>query len=164
MSCECLEIVSHSVDETIALGRAMGKQLQGGEVIALAGTLGTGKTHFIKGLALGLDVADADVVTSPTFTLINEYEGRLPLYHADAYRLEKAEQLAALGFDEICSGMGVVVVEWADRVQSLIDDYKPISIYLEHRSENERALRIENLPSYVKMEIEHDTDVTDYHG
>ena len=155
MSSECLEIVSHSVDETIALGRAIGKQLQGGEVIALTGNLGTGKTHFIKGLALGLDVADVDVVTSPTFTLINEYEGRLLLYHADAYRLEKADQLAALGFDEICSGLGVVVVEWADRVRPLMDDYKPINIYLEHRSENERALRIENLPSYVTMEIEH---------
>lgn len=155
MSCESLEIISYGVDETIALGQAIGKQLQGGEVIALAGTLGTGKTHFIKGLALGLDVEDVDVVTSPTFTLINEYEGRLPLYHADAYRLEKADQLAALGFDEMCSGLGVVVVEWADRVRSLMDDYKPINIYLEHRGENERALRIEKLPSYVKMEIEH---------
>lgn len=151
MSNKCLEIVSHSVDETIALGRTIGKQLQGGEVIAMAGILGTGKTHFIKGLALGLDVADVNVVTSPTFTLINEYEGRLPLYHADAYRLEKADQLAALGFDEMCSGLGVVVVEWADRVRSLMDDYKPINIYLEHRGENERALRIENLPSYVKV-------------
>ena len=151
MSNKCLEIVSHSVDETIALGRTIGKQLQGGEVIAMAGILGTGKTHFIKGLALGLDVADVNVVTSPTFTLINEYEGRLPLYHADAYRLEKADQLAALGFDEMCSGLGVVVVEWADRVRSLMDDYKPINIYLEHRGENERALRIENLPSYVKI-------------
>jgi len=155
VSCESLEIISYGVDETIALGQAIGKQLQGGEVIALAGTLGTGKTHFIKGLALGLDVEDVDVVTSPTFTLINEYEGRLPLYHADAYRLEKADQLAALGFDEMCSGLGVVVVEWADRVRSLMDDYKPINIYLEHRGENERALRIEKLPSYVKMEIEH---------
>jgi len=151
VSNKCLEIVSHSVDETIALGRTIGKQLQGGEVIAMAGILGTGKTHFIKGLALGLDVADVNVVTSPTFTLINEYEGRLPLYHADAYRLEKADQLAALGFDEMCSGLGVVVVEWADRVRSLMDDYKPINIYLEHRGENERALRIENLPSYVKV-------------
>jgi len=151
VSNKCLEIVSHSVDETIALGRTIGKQLQGGEVIALEGTLGTGKTHFIKGLALGLDVADVDVVTSPTFTLINEYEGRLQLYHADAYRLEKADELAALGFDEMCGGLGVVVVEWADRVRSLMDDYKPINIYLEHRGENERALRIENLPSYVKV-------------
>ncbi|MCK5270833.1 MAG: tRNA (adenosine(37)-N6)-threonylcarbamoyltransferase complex ATPase subunit type 1 TsaE [Sedimentisphaerales bacterium] len=151
MSGESLEIISYGVDETIALGQAVGKQLQGGEVIAMEGTLGTGKTHFIKGLALGLDVADVDVVTSPTFTLINEYEGRLPLYHADAYRLEKADQLAALGFDEMCSGLGVVVVEWADRVRLLMDDYKPINIYLEHRGESERALRIENLPSYVTI-------------
>lgn len=150
MSNKSLEIISHSVDETIALGQTIGKQLQGGEVIAMEGTLGTGKTHFIKGLALGLNVADIDVVTSPTFTLINEYEGRLPLYHADAYRLEKADQLAALGFDEMCSGLGVVVVEWADRVRPLIDEYKPINIYLEHRGESERSLRIENLPSYVK--------------
>ena len=146
MSNKCLEIISYGVDETIALGQAMGKQLQGGEVIAMVGTLGTGKTHFIKGLALGLEVTDVDVVTSPTFTLINEYEGRLPLYHIDAYRLEKAEQLVALGFDEICGGSGVVVVEWADRVWPLMDDYKPINIYLEHRGESERVLRIENLP------------------
>ena len=115
----------------------------------MIGTLGTGKTHFIKGIALGLKVADAEQVTSPTFTLINEYQGRLPMYHIDAYRLENDRQLESLGFDEICAGSTVVVVEWADRVYPLISDYNPICINLQHHGENERLIRFENLTKYL---------------
>ena len=93
-------------------------------------------------------------MTSPTFTLINEYEGRLPLYHVDAYRLENAEQLENLGFDEICSLGGVVVVEWADRVWSLIQSYNPLCVYMEHRGETSRHLRLENLPAPARTKIE----------
>jgi len=138
------EIVSRSVEETIELGRKLGEGLKGGEVLALRGTLGTGKTHLIKGVALGLGASEREGVRSPTFTLINEYKGRLPLYHVDAYRLKEEKELEALGFDEICTSEAVVAVEWAERVESLIKPYQPINIYLEHRGENERLIRIEN--------------------
>jgi tRNA threonylcarbamoyladenosine biosynthesis protein TsaE len=148
-----IDIVTKSADETVALGKTLGGALQGGEVIALVGDLGTGKTHLIKGIALGLDVPDPDVVTSPTFTLINEYHGRRVLQHIDAYRLETAEQLEVLGFDEMCSPAAVVVVEWADRVSSLTDAYKPIKIVLEHHSENERRIQIEGLSETATQAI-----------
>ena len=148
------EILSKSPDETVALGRTLGRHLQGGELIALVGDLGTGKTHLIKGIALGLEVADADGVGSPTFTIINEYEGRRMLYHVDAYRLEKAGELAALGFDEMCRGAGVVVIEWADRVSSLTEAYEPITINLTHRGENERSISIKGLSAEVAKAID----------
>jgi tRNA threonylcarbamoyladenosine biosynthesis protein TsaE len=145
------QIESQSVEETIALGQRIGEQLQGGEVIALIGELGTGKTHLIKGLAMGLAVEDTEAVTSPTFTLINEYEGRLLLYHIDAYRLEDAEQLESLGFDEIVRGEIVTVVEWADRVWRVVGAYEPITIRMSHQGETQRRIECENLPFYVKL-------------
>ena len=153
MSEEQLEIISRSVSDTIALGEKLGKELRGGEIIALSGNLGTGKTHFIKGLALGLEVPNHETVTSPTFTLINEYKGRLMLYHMDAYRLDDSRQLEALGFDEFCCGSEVVVVEWADKVISLLDGYHPIFICLEHRGRNERAITLKNLDPALKEKL-----------
>ena len=135
------------------MGANLGKAARGGEVMGLVGELGTGKTHLIKGIARGLALEQTEAVTSPTFTLINEYEGRLRLYHVDAYRLENAGQLEALGFDEICQEGALVVVEWADRVGRLMEEYKPIWVYLEHVGENERALRFENLPAGMGREI-----------
>ena len=109
------ECLTTSVNQTISLGVGIAKCLNGSEVIALIGELGTGKTHLIKGIAQGLAAAEVDAnsnarVTSPTFTLIQEYPGRLTLYHVDAYRLEDARQLEALGFDELCETDGVIVV------------------------------------------------------
>ena len=149
------EIISNSVSQTIDLGRSLGQILKGGEIIAMIGTLGTGKTHFIKGIAQGLQVNDPDAVTSPTFTLINEYEGRLPLYHIDAYRLDNAWQLESLGFDEICTSPAVIVVEWADRVETLISAYNPIRIQLAHLSESKRTIQIQNIPDHIKDKIKH---------
>jgi tRNA threonylcarbamoyladenosine biosynthesis protein TsaE len=148
-----LDITSRSVEQTIELGRKLGQTLQGGEIIALIGQLGTGKTHLIKGLAMGLGINSSEAVTSPTFTLINEYQGRLPLYHIDAYRLDHAKQLETIGFDEICTPPTIVVVEWADRVQTLIEPYHPIWIYLEHRGPSERRVRIKNLSPEAKKHL-----------
>lgn len=111
---------SDSVEATREIGRRLGEHLRGGEVIALVGPLGAGKTQFVKGLAAGLGVADERVVTSPTFVLCNEYRGRLMLYHLDAYRLTGPHELDALGFAEMCDAGGVVVVEWAERMAGLI--------------------------------------------
>ena len=148
MDNAAVEVISSSVEKTLALGRAIGQALRGGEIIALIGELGTGKTHLIKGIALGLEVDD-DQVNSPTFTLINEYEGRLPLIHIDAYRLDQADQLTQLGFDELCDGPAVVVVEWADLVWPLVGAYDPIVVRLAHCGPSERAVRMENLPAYL---------------
>ena len=137
-----------SVDETAALGVKLGKSFVGGAVIALIGTLGTGKTHLVKGIAQGLEVPDPLAVTSPTFTLINEYEGRLPLYHIDAYRLNSAGQLEELGFDEICRPPAIVVVEWADRVMPLVKAYDPIEIFLEYKGETSRLIVLKNMPNF----------------
>ena len=147
-----IKIISESVKQTQALGESVARGLRGGELIGLVGELGTGKTHLIKGLALGLGV-DGDCVNSPTFTLINEYPGRLALTHIDAYRLERAEQLTALGFEEIRSSGGVVVVEWADRVWEIMEPHGPITIRLKHISQTERELEFVNMPDYLLERI-----------
>ena len=144
-----VEIISRSVEETIKLGEALAGGLSGGELIGLIGELGTGKTHLIKGVANGLakgaddDECGAEAVTSPTFTLMNEYDGRVPMIHIDAYRLENAGQLVALGFDEMVGEAAVVMVEWADRVESLVMQYEPILVRLQHRGPTERLIRFQ---------------------
>ena len=113
---------SESADETTVLGRALGVSLVSGAVIALVGPLGAGKTRFVKGVALGNGPGDQDDATSPTFTLVNEYVGRLRLCHVDTYRLEGSNDFMALGIDEMISTGSAVVVEWADRVRSVLPD------------------------------------------
>ncbi len=147
-----LETISNSIEQTIQLGKVLGKALRGGEVIALNGELASGKTHLVKGLAQGLDVPDTQQVVSPTFTLVNEYQGRMVLYHIDAYRLESSRQLELLGFDEMCMASGVVAVEWADKVKTLIASYNPIYITLKHTGQGQRSLKINNLPKYIAQE------------
>lgn len=101
---------------TTALGRRLGQRLFAGAVVALVGPLGAGKTHLVRALAEGLGVADSRCVTSPTFVLIQEYPGRLPIYHFDTYRLAGEAAFAELGAGEYLEGDGVCLVEWADRV------------------------------------------------
>jgi tRNA threonylcarbamoyladenosine biosynthesis protein TsaE len=108
---------SRSVEETFELGARVGSSLQGGEIILLNGTLGAGKTVFVKGLARALEI-DGDEVTSPSFTLVNLYEGRLRLYHLDLYRLSEGAQAAhAVDLDELLADeRAVIVIEWAERM------------------------------------------------
>jgi tRNA threonylcarbamoyladenosine biosynthesis protein TsaE len=106
-------IASRSEEETLAAGERLGRRLTAGAVVLLFGDLGAGKTAFVRGLARGLGVP-ADEVTSPTFTLVQEYRGRMTLHHVDLYRLEPGE-VADLGLDELTSGADVVAVEWAER-------------------------------------------------
>lgn len=120
MTGRTIEIGSRSVEETDAIGRALGRVLQSGDVVALVGPLGSGKTHLVKGVAAGLGVRDTGMVNSPTFTLVNEYDGRLHVCHLDAYRLSDADALLALGVDEMIDGPNVVLIEWADRVRAAI--------------------------------------------
>jgi tRNA threonylcarbamoyladenosine biosynthesis protein TsaE len=110
--------VTHSADETAALAEAVGSLLRAGDFVALAGELGAGKTVFVKGLARALGVTEP--VVSPTFTIMREYSGRLPLAHVDVYRLGQLQELHDLGFDELVGGPGVTVVEWGDRIGALL--------------------------------------------
>ena len=105
---------SASPEQTRALGEAVGRLVDAGDVIALMGELGAGKTLFVGGLAGGLGVDPATYVSSPTFTIMHRYRGRLPLYHIDLYRIETPEAFASLGLDECLQGDGVVAIEWAE--------------------------------------------------
>jgi tRNA threonylcarbamoyladenosine biosynthesis protein TsaE len=107
------EVVSRSVEETESVGRRLGERLQAGQMIHLLGDLGAGKTAFVRGLAEGLGI-DPDEVSSPTFTLVQEYKGRVTLFHVDLYRLAGAE-VADLGLDALAAE-GIVVIEWANRL------------------------------------------------
>lgn len=109
-------IVSNSVEETVALGKRLGELAQPGDFIALTGDLGAGKTHFTQGFARGLGVSPDMCISSPSYTLLNEYCGRMPLYHFDLYRLDGDADIRDLGFEEYFYGHGVCVVEWADRL------------------------------------------------
>lgn len=117
MTNEGVRYYSKSPEDTLQLGRKIGSLLQANEVIALTGELGTGKTTLIQGIAEGLGVKD--YVTSPTFIIINEYEGRLPFYHVNLYRLDNIEQIAELGIEEYFQKGGVCVIEWAEKLGEL---------------------------------------------
>ena len=108
------EVRSTSARETAALAEAFGRRAEPGHVFALTGPLGAGKTAFAAGLAAGLGVAEP--VTSPTFVLVQRYEGRCPLIHVDAYRMDGGEEWRLLGLDDLLAGPVVAVIEWADRV------------------------------------------------
>jgi tRNA threonylcarbamoyladenosine biosynthesis protein TsaE len=127
-------ITSHSPAETFAFGQTVAAALQSGDVLALSGDLGAGKTHFVKGLAAGLGITTG--VTSPTFTLIHEYPGgRLALYHLDLYRLETADELTRIGFDDYLDAEGVLAIEWAEKFPELLPAH---TRWFDFRVEGER--------------------------
>ena len=135
-------IISHSPAETFALGETIAATLRPGDVLALCGDLGAGKTHFVKGLAAGLGVASS--VTSPTFTLIHEYPGgRLPLYHLDFYRLDIEDDALRIGFEEYLDAGGVLAIEWADKFPDLLPGH---TRWLEFRVEGDARVIEERGP------------------
>jgi len=144
-----LNIISSSPEDTIELGRKIGSQLKGGEVIAVCGPLGSGKTHLIKGIASGAGTKDHRNINSPTFVIVNEYEGRLDIYHIDAYRLNSVSEFEMLGFDDFCYPQSVVLIEWADKIESALQTIDYIRIELEHAGETKRKIHVENTPVYI---------------
>lgn len=130
-----------SPEETIALGERIGRLLRSGDVIALRGTLAAGKTTITKGIARGLGV-DEDV-TSPTFTLVSEYPGRLRLYHMDVYRIDSVDDFLNLGAEEMLYGDGVCVVEWSEKVASELPA-RSVTISLETLPDGARHIDIDN--------------------
>lgn len=145
------DVVSNSPEETIELGRKVGSQLKGGEVVAVCGALGSGKTHLIKGIASGAGAAEARKVTSPTFVIINEYKGRLDIYHIDAYRLDSISEFEMIGFDDYCQPQSVVLIEWADKIESALENIDYIRVELFHAGESKRKIHIENVPDYIRL-------------
>ena len=143
-------ITSNSPQETIELGRNLGSQLKGGEVVAVCGPLGSGKTHLIKGIAAGAGATDNKLVNSPTFVIVNEYAGRLDIYHIDAYRLNSVSEFEMLGFDDFCYPHSVVLIEWADKVETILRNLDYIRIELEHAGEIKREIHVKNTPEYIK--------------
>ena len=109
-------------EETQTLGEKLGKTLKRGDVIALVGDLGTGKTCLTQGIARGVGIAPDEVVNSPSYILINEYNGAIPIYHIDLYRLENSEEIAELGLSEYIDGDGICIIEWAERMTDLLPD------------------------------------------
>jgi tRNA threonylcarbamoyladenosine biosynthesis protein TsaE len=139
--------ISNNPAETEDLGRRCAKDAQAGDVLALTGELGSGKTQFVKGLVTGLGSSDA--VTSPTFTLIHEYSGgRLPIYHFDFFRLEDRQSAERLGLDDYFFGDGICAIEWADRFPHLVPEHARW-IRFEMKSENERTINFQGAPAIV---------------
>lgn len=131
---------THSPEETEALGQALGQSLKGGEIIAYTGDLGAGKTAFTRGLARGLGISMA--VTSPTYTLVNEYlGGRLELFHFDMYRLSSSDDLFDIGWDDYLLRGGVCAVEWSENVADAMED--AIWVRIEKTGEDSRRITIE---------------------
>ncbi len=134
------EIISKSADETFDAGRALGKNARPGDVFALSGELGSGKTVIAKGIACGMGITDD--ITSPTFTLLEVYEGNLPLYHFDLYRINDLHELDNLFFEEYWEGDGVSVIEWAERAKIRLPAHAT-HITLEYLDETTRRILIE---------------------
>jgi tRNA threonylcarbamoyladenosine biosynthesis protein TsaE len=133
-------IISHSPDETAALGARIATRLRPGDVLGIQGDLGAGKTHLIQGLAHGL--GHMSPVTSPTFTLVHEYrEGRVPLFHFDLYRLETEFDLQRIGFDDYLDAGGVLALEWADKFRFLLPR-RTLWIEIAHGPENQRQVKL----------------------
>ena len=147
-----LDLISKSPEQTIEIGSRLGQRLRGGEVIGICGPLGSGKTHLIKGIAAGAGAQDPRHINSPTFVIVNEYSGRLDIYHIDAYRLNSVSEFEMVGFDDFCYPQSVVLIEWADKIESAIQAIDYIRIELEHAGRTKRKIHIKNTPAYVDID------------
>ncbi len=138
-----MTFVTKTAEETITLGKRIGEKLTPGTVLALEGTLAAGKTTITKGIAEALGITEN--ITSPTFTLISEYEGRLPLYHMDVYRLDSAEDFINLGTEDLLYGKGISIIEWSEKVRSELPK-STITVSLEIQQDGSRTITIYNWP------------------
>lgn len=136
---DIIELKTKGADQTLKLGQALGRMLKEGTLIALMGELGAGKTVLAKGIAKGLGIQDEGEVTSPSFVLVNEYFGRIPIYHIDLYRLEDPAEAEGLGWEEFVCGSGVVVVEWAEKIASKLPEER-MDIQIQWLGEEERKM------------------------
>ena len=133
------EIVSNSERDTELAGERFGASVPDGAVVAMYGELGSGKTAFVRGMARGLKSPNR--VTSPTFTIVNEYEGEISLFHFDMYRLGGADELFGIGWDDYLARGGICVVEWSENVETAFDGSE-YTVNIEKRSEDERRITV----------------------
>lgn len=136
-----LTFITHSPEETIELGEKIGKLLKKGDVIAMQGTLAAGKTTITKGIAKSLNIDDT--ITSPTFCLISEYYGKMPLYHMDVYRLEGGEDFVNLGTDDMIYGDGVSIIEWSEKIMDELPK-RTIILKITPNDDGSRKIEIDN--------------------
>jgi tRNA threonylcarbamoyladenosine biosynthesis protein TsaE len=147
--------------ETESLAERLGRLLQPGDVIALVGELGSGKTLFSQGLARGLEVPETFYITSPTFAIINEYPGRITFYHLDLYRVDSAAEFSELGIEEILYGQGTVAIEWAERLGKNLPGER-LEVHLAFSDETSRSLIFHAFGANAKQLL--DTFVVSYAG
>ncbi|MGP1474668.1 MAG: tRNA (adenosine(37)-N6)-threonylcarbamoyltransferase complex ATPase subunit type 1 TsaE [Treponema sp.] len=136
-----MKFITSSPEETVALGKKIGGMLKNGDVIAMQGTLAAGKTTITKGIAAALGIEDT--ITSPTFCLISEYQGKMPLYHMDVYRLNGAEDFAELGTDDMIYGNGVSIIEWSEKIMTELPR-KTILLKITPQEDGTRLIEIDN--------------------
>ena len=145
-----MKYLSNSDIETVNIGKRLGLILSGGDVVALSGVLGSGKTWFTKGIGLGVGVDPDEVIVSPSFSIVNEYEGRCLLYHMDLYRLDSYSDIISAGLDDYFNDQSVVVVEWPERCPDMLPSGY-INVRIEILGENERSLEINSDdPDFLK--------------
>lgn len=133
-------MLSSSIQETISFGKKFAEELNAGDVVCLEGDLGAGKTHFVKGVASFFGVKE-EQVSSPTFTLINEYQGAVPIYHFDCYRLKNEQEALEIGTEEYFYGDGISIVEWPQKIRNLIPP-EAVWISITHSGEHQREIHI----------------------
>ena len=141
--------ISYSPEETLQLGKSLGSSLIPGDIILLNGDLGAGKTHLTQGICYGVGLDEGSYIRSPTFTLINEYKGKLPIYHIDLYRIDNLEEIYFLGLEEILFNQGITIIEWAEKLRSpknhknlILNIEDRIEINIEIVNESEREFTI----------------------
>ena len=136
-----LEFTTKTSDETIELGYKIGQKLKKGDILAMQGTLAAGKTTITKGIAKALEISDT--ITSPTFCLISEYYGKMPLYHMDVYRLEGSEDFENLGTEDMLYGDGVCIIEWSEKIMDSLPK-ETIIINIQPQDDGSRKIQISN--------------------
>lgn len=146
---------TESEEDTFHLGEKLGRGLAGDELILISGELGSGKTVFVKGLASGLGVKDVSLVCSPSFTLVNVYEGKFPLFHIDLYRLEEPDEITDLGLEDYL-GQGVVAVEWAERLPGELSGCRTIRVVIKVEDQDRRKILIRGLEGINSLKAEDD--------
>lgn len=152
-------IYTNSAEETMAFGEKLGKKLNPGDVLALFGDLGAGKTTFTKGLARGLNLTDD--IHSPTFTLIHEHPGAIPLYHVDLYRLSNEAEVEMIGIEEYIYGDGVTIIEWADRMKSMLPENR-LDLEFKMKGDTQREITLETQSPDIQKIIEEVTSNADH--
>ena len=143
-----MQIITNNSEETIELGRIISRFLQKGDILALFGDLGSGKTTLVKGIAKGLKVK-SQIVNSPSFVLLKEYKGKLPVYHFDFYRIKKGEEVYGIGLEEFLFGKGICVIEWADRIRRFLPK-EYLRMELKVKDKNKRKIRMIGFGKHYK--------------